>query len=122
MKKFLLIILFLNIWKRQKREKYIIKKEVENAYKSIIAQKDERINRLVTNNVQLHKKVEHLEERVNQLQKEKTLSHTVPGTEKKKSHSMDLLKEMQSKSIDISKASQELRELNNKNKGQELSR
>lgn len=99
-------------------------KEVENAYKSIIAQKDKRIDSLVSDKVQLTKKVEHLEERVNKLEKEKTLSHTVPGTEKKKTHSMDLLKEMQNRSIskeDFSKASQELRELN-KYKGQELER
>lgn len=104
-------------------------KEVENAYKSIIAQKDKRINSLVSDKVQLTKKVEHLEERVNKLEKEKTLSHTgkdkVPGTEKKQSNAMDLIKEMQSKSIskdDINKMAQELRESNSKNKGLELDR
>jgi hypothetical protein len=75
-------------------------------------------------------KIENLElkHKVRELQLNTTLSHTgkdkAPGTEKK-SNAMDLIKEMQSRSIskeDISKMSQELRKEINKNKGQELER
>lgn len=115
---------FTNMYEYMKKQ-YTALQEKYNAlatkYNNLLKEnKDIKIE-----NLELKHKVKELES--------KTLSHTgkdkAPGTEKKKSNAMDLIKEMQSKAIskdDITKMSQELREeakqYEQKNKGQELSR
>jgi hypothetical protein len=111
---------FTNMYEYMKKQYDVLKEQYQELvvkYNNLV--KENRSVKL--ENVELKHKVKELES--------KTFSHTgkdkVPGTEKKQSNAMDLIKEMQSRSIskeDISKASQELRESNSKNKGLELDR